>query len=409
MLGQLDIAIGFVVVMLLLSLLITTVVQAVSALLDLRGRNLVWGLTKLFHQISPDFQTTLKKRFKPTIGKELADAVARHPMLSHQFSGRAKAIRPDELMMVLRDLARNPPANLHSDVKAALEAWVAKIAPSPEALAVTNALLAKVEIALPTYAAHFQRIADSTVGAAGRLQAGVEKWFDTAMDRTSDVFVRWTKTITIVAAIGVAVSFHIDAIKIYKQISSDAGIRAKLGAIADQTAKQADDILASDYRGTAAIDSVREKHKDAAASDPDLQTLVRPHNAIVRCSDAHRWLVDQKSSSSLQDEVNQACEEQALSHLQSKTSQDFGTMRAALDSTTLRLNSGPWKWGDWRGAFGVLATVFLLSLGAPFWFNSLRQLSSLKPPIASKIAKEQEQPADVPAPAPTREAKSIAA
>jgi hypothetical protein len=41
MLEQVDIAIGFSVVMLLLSLLITVVVQAIAAVLDLRGRNLV--------------------------------------------------------------------------------------------------------------------------------------------------------------------------------------------------------------------------------------------------------------------------------------------------------------------------------------------------------------------------------
>ena len=37
---------------------------------------------------------------------------------------------------------------------------------------------------------------------------------------------------------------------------------------------------------------------------------------------------------------------------------------------------------------GTLAMVVLLSLGAPFWFNTLKQLSSLKPTVTQKIEKE---------------------
>jgi hypothetical protein len=41
-----------------------------------------------------------------------------------------------------------------------------------------------------------------------------------------------------------------------------------------------------------------------------------------------------------------------------------------------------------RHLLGTLASVFLLSLGAPFWFNALKQMSNLKPAITSKIEKE---------------------
>jgi hypothetical protein len=32
--------------------------------------------------------------------------------------------------------------------------------------------------------------------------------------------------------------------------------------------------------------------------------------------------------------------------------------------------------------------VVLLSLGAPFWYNALKQLSNLKPSVTQKIEKE---------------------
>jgi hypothetical protein len=36
---------------------------------------------------------------------------------------------------------------------------------------------------------------------------------------------------------------------------------------------------------------------------------------------------------------------------------------------------------------GILATVGLLALGAPFWFNLLKNLTSLRPALATLIEK----------------------
>jgi hypothetical protein len=55
-LEQLDSVIAFVVFMLMLSLVVTAVVQCISALLDLRGRNLARALTTLFKQIGVGLQ-----------------------------------------------------------------------------------------------------------------------------------------------------------------------------------------------------------------------------------------------------------------------------------------------------------------------------------------------------------------
>src|SRR5919206_1240265 len=70
-LHYLDTAIGFAVIMLLLSLLVTTAVQSLIAMLNLRGSNLKWGLELLLKQINPDL--------KPEITKEIADKVLIHP------------------------------------------------------------------------------------------------------------------------------------------------------------------------------------------------------------------------------------------------------------------------------------------------------------------------------------------
>ena len=73
MLERLDTVIAFAVVMLLLSLLITTLVQSISALLDLRGRNLHWGLKRLLPQ--------LDSRLRGEAAK-LSEQILRHPALT---------------------------------------------------------------------------------------------------------------------------------------------------------------------------------------------------------------------------------------------------------------------------------------------------------------------------------------
>src|SRR5260370_2339212 len=115
MLPQLDSASAFVVVMLKLSVLVTAAVHIISAVLDLRGKNLARGLTDLFHQISPELRDAVAKvswlerlahPFTPTItfGSRLAESVVRHPTIAHSFS-RAQAIRLHELFALLKHIS----------------------------------------------------------------------------------------------------------------------------------------------------------------------------------------------------------------------------------------------------------------------------------------------------------------
>ncbi len=46
--------------------------------------------------------------------------------------------------------------------------------------------------------------------------------------------------------------------------------------------------------------------------------------------------------------------------------------------------SGKWSW-PWPHLLGILASVALLSLGAPFWFNLLKSLANLRPALAQQI------------------------
>src|SRR5262249_50814729 len=82
-----------------------------------------------------------------------------------------------------------------------------------------------------------------------------------------------------------------------------------------------------------------------------------------------------------------------------KQASDYAAVKADFDNTGFDLfpknNRGRWgnRWYDgWEGhIWGVLFSVGLLSLGAPFWYNALKSLSSLRSTVAENISNEQKQ------------------
>jgi hypothetical protein len=427
MLQQLDIAIAFVVLMLMLSLLVTAIVQATSALLDLRGKNLVRSLADLLNQIDTGLRAVpgsvgLMKKIRNflthpfsriTFATLAADAVATHPTLAHTFA-RAKAIRKDELLDVLKDLCSDAPAGkidpaVQSKLKEILATQVPGAAETVEsAQALADALATK----FPGIKDDVKNAVFETVGKVSRLEAGVEKWFDTVMDRASDIFTRWTRVITVVISILLVVVLHIDSGLILHQISSNPEIRAGLTKISDTALSQADETLKSGDRATAALKAVAEKHKgDAIEGD------LNGAPPLVNCADGKKWLEDyakktNKDMNQVQSEFADSCQQQTVAAL-GKSEDQIGKIRQELAETELKIvpdrvegqlvfgstNDSAWsRIKSWAKAYtstrhllGTLAMVILLSLGAPFWYNVLSQLSNLRPNISTKIGKESSE------------------
>ena len=87
-----------------------------------------------------------------------------------------------------------------------------------------------------------------------------------------------------------------------------------------------------------------------------------------------------------------------------KQAGDFKAVKADLDKTGFQPfpDSKKGRWGRGRGLWlgwwygsqghhwGILFSVGLLSLGAPFWYNALKNLVSLQSTVAQNISKGQE-------------------
>jgi hypothetical protein len=380
MLTYLDTAIGFAVVMLAISLLITIATQIVSALLNHRGSNLLWGLKTLFSNIDPGL-THLRN------GSEwLAEHVLTHCLISDSlFSnsgisraaarvpglgslvGRfklASAIRSGELVSILNYVAAALPAmDPPPDPKRV---------PSPAALA-----------------GDIKDLVNGVNQTAGRL----EQWFGSMMDRVSQRFAMWMRIWTVAFAATFALGTGLNAIHLVEDIYRNGSLRDALISAAQQVGTSASSVLNPQNSLPALYSQILLKTlADAGVPAPN------PAPVIQTTAEGTAWINAHVPAANLQ---------AVLRNFNTSTdaaTRKFITDNAETATALIQSKAGiavlRWNWRDFpskpkkaqvKYLLGVLLTTALLSLGAPFWFNSLKSLTNLRPIMASKEKAEQQQ------------------
>ncbi|MDW8355891.1 MAG: hypothetical protein RMK57_15320 [Bryobacterales bacterium] len=373
MLQHLDTLIAFAVVMAILSLMITLLVQATSALLGLRGVNLRRTVAELIDALCPNVAEH---------ARALATEALLHPLISdsnfanlgsyrwksdsHRPTSNsnwpklerwrlATAVRPDELVGVIEAMAKDAAGRYPEDLRKAAAA-----------------------------------VAGTIAGAADRI-AAFRVWFDTAMDRASQRFAAQMRLLTVIFSAGLAFGVQLDAAKLLERLSLHADVRARLVASADAVAQQAAAILSPSSSAIPWVysEAVRELKQQA----PEASGLPDPPAFTTRL-DAEVWLRAQLAAGAeplirRYREIVSSKLAAALDRLEDQA----GALRAELSESRLTLLPDPYPSGRallWsmcplnRQFWGILISAGLLSLGAPFWFNALKTLATLRPLVATR-------------------------
>ena len=407
MLQQIDSAIAFSVVMLMLSLIITAIVQVITALADLRGRNLASGLGNLLQQMEPQFRAKLPDG--STIAQHIADVVVRHPAIAHAGT-RAKAVSQSELVSVLRDLCSATPATtIDQAAKEKLRQLVeARVPGGGESAAVAQAVLQQLDANLPGQEAQIRTAVNAAFTTVSKLEYEVGQWFDTVMNRLSDIFTRTTRGITVAISLLFALLLQIDSGQILRQIAGNPELRARLTAMTDPALSQASRIFDNGDRAKSALADVKKDHSDKN-TDPDKQIVAELDKDSIdlsSCVAADLWFAENPkpilTANAVPQEFRTACQNRTLQAVRDDY-EGIAEIQANLKQTDLSIipaevgghpvfdTIADW-WASWfakRHLAGVLASMVFLSLGAPFWFNALRQLANLKPAIAGKVQQAQ--------------------
>ena len=414
MFGQLDTFIAFAVVILGVSMLITVLNQMVTALLGLRGANLRWGIETLLEQVDAGLARD---------ARAISDRVLQHPLISDSTWSKtqhwpvvgplvsrwrlASAVKVGELVNVLRKIAQPiPDDGQPTTVEQRLTAFLAKhdaqaSQRAQEATAAINALtpqaLEKIDTLLPHLAAK-----------ARRTSADLELWFDTVMDRVSQRFALRMRLWTVFFSLAVALTLHLDASVLLTAIRSDPQLRAGLVAAAGTMTKQAEEVFRLSV--TSIFQSAAERLKKEI---PELAKAPLPDPALDSERKGVNWIAEHLSD----DESRRKAVARYGQIVQEEFKRFTGELKTMSDTIQKNLaetgftlvpdyrthHEGVWPdWfplaargersPDWYKHFlGILATAALLSLGAPFWFHTLKTASSLRPVVASKEKEERAQ------------------
>lgn len=190
---MLQVVVGIIFIILLLSLFATTVMEIISGLFGLRGRNLYFALKKM---LSDSDDPTLLKEFQDT---------AMYKQLSSTWLGRyypPSYLSSSNFRSILFNVLNNLDGERMQD----------KINTIPDE--------------------SLRRVLGGLLEEANEDVDGfklkVEGWFDDVMDRASGWFKRYIQFYLVILGFAIAVGFNADTIEIYRTLSNDPTARLEV-------------------------------------------------------------------------------------------------------------------------------------------------------------------------------------
>jgi formiminotetrahydrofolate cyclodeaminase len=225
-----------------------------------------------------------------------------------------------------------------------------------------------------------------------QIEGGLKDWFDASMDRVSQRFTANMRFITVAAAAIVSLSLVVDSTDLWKELARRPDLRNKVISSSDALLKKADEMQVGSTNLPSAV--YRVAAVQLLATHTNELAGFSGTEVITNLFSGTNWLLTQCRNHSITNSARWLEEYQALVP-QASLRQAADSLQNLLDDQ-LALGVISFRRADesWWTAFsahwgGILVSIALLSLGAPFWFNLLRSLSNLRPVLATKETEEQ--------------------
>lgn len=324
----LQVAIALAFIYALTSLLASAVQELIASCAKLRARNLAEGLRQILQNDAPaDGDVKRRSLFGRTTvtGSTLFGSVLSHPLVHGGSTGKLPSYASSHnLALALLDrLKGTSPDLVFTDIRA-------QVALLPDGAAKTSLLAL---------------LADAR-NDVDLLQKRLETWFDDAMERMSGAYKRWTQVTTLVIGLVTAVVLNIDTIHIVQTLWSDPGQRNAATATVEA------------YLREHPLSTI--KPQNVSATRPGTPAGAKPNDASSGTPPA-----DPQPAAPPADDLTGAEVKRVIAQL-----------------TDLPLPIGaPWPNAalGWPIAIlGWLLTAVAVSLGAPFWFDTLQRLANLR-------------------------------
>ena len=322
MLKTIDVLIGATTVVLIFSMAVTVITQAISNLLGRRGKHLMSGLADLIQQLG------IPER---AVSETIAKTVLTHPLIADGKGKMGTVIHREEFTKLLMDLAGGGGVTtLESGAKAKLADMLKQggISDPEQTLKNVRAMAMQLEASHPELASDVRQAKALIQEATSDYVARVNSWFDQTIDRVSQRFTQYTHWITIAVSLVVVLAVQVDIIAVVDRLSID-----------DQ------------FRNTVVSSAVKDFSQETAPQS-DTNPSSPPEKSTTAPNVAPGPYYDLLSKAGL---------------------------------ITLPTN-GSWfrQLEDPRKYPGMVLSVLLISLGAPFWYGILKNLLGLRSTLAQK-------------------------
>lgn len=335
LLDTIGVLIGFISVMLLLSLLVTALVQATQSTIHLRARNLKKGIHALIDNILGGETKMNKEKAANILNARNLAIMKRSPVSYIDIKELKKAIGYAKLGLKDEQIKK-----LKSGIN---EIWV-------------------------------------------RLEKQLDKRF---------LFL--IRLITIAWAVIIAFYFQISAPDLLHKLSIDPNLREQYVAAA---LNLTDEVGAKLIETKEYQDVSEEAILRLEKQYPELKENLEEVSGVGKDKDA----LLEELENVLEDEVTDnvgilKSYEEILDELyQEKRERNLEQVRAVTEMLG-RFNINPWQYGtkfyfkegilQWKNIIGILFTAVLLSFGAPFWFERLKDVIKLKDTLSKGIKPEE--------------------
>lgn len=339
--------IGFITVMLLLSLVVTGLVQAIQAGIRLRARNLKKGIEALLEIV---------------IGKSEANKKIAADILN------------SENFLVLGK--RKDPNSFISRLKGSVVSYI-----DPEQL--FKVLHAKLE---------------SHKDLKKEIISKIDVYWNVLARQMEKLFLKYIRVITIVCAIAVAFYFQVSAPDLLNKLSIDPEYRAKIVAEAanftDESGEKPKIILNYQDVSALALADVEEKYPNVKEVLEEVSASGKTKSELLE--ELEDVLKDKIPNVA---EVKKFYEQQLDKYYKDESERSQEQVRTAIDMLG-QFSINVWQYGwafyiknkavQWKNVIGVLITIILLTFGAPFWFDRLKDVLKLKDILSKGVKKEDE-------------------
>ena len=370
----LGVMIAFVSIILLLSILVTALVQFVQASLQLRARNLRKGLADLFRE----FELTQLEN------GSLAEGAGRRPK---QYLDLASEVlnSPRVALMDRAGAPSNSFQRIFRNLTGPSISWI-DAKKLPEVLEAVMTTQGGKEASAPL------RMEEGRRREQAEALAGAFKESYPLLQRRFQLRIRW---LTFGIALAVAVAFQISTPRLLGELREDAERRNAIVAGADRLLQTAAaDLRRLDYEDAAieALQVLQVENPDQSALIGEASGTGTTRRAIVE--ELALVLEDVPEGEQILRRYRTLLDTLALEQLDTARDVALGTRSQLADygvffwpeGLSFYFVAGQVGLGTLRGnaMLGVLVTAILLSLGAPFWYEMLRNLVNLRDTLSGK-------------------------